>query len=222
MLLYQVRTVPPQTPQTNNLKERISFKHTDSKNAKWFECEQCLFRTKLKCSLYRHVLAKHSQDVEGFACEACSYKTKMKSSLKTHVKSQSRKWLKCEHCKSNLMGNLKRHILATHAAHEQVAWHKYQQCSYRTVQKIHLKQTREERNVKTHILRRQILKIKSVACEQRILKKHMLRRHTGLHIECIKWFECEKCSYKTKYTTELKRHTLVRHTYPKNKYQLVN
>src|SRR5699024_8593903 len=59
-------------------------KQTVEASIKWFECQQCEFKTKWKDALKRHISYKHTPEdsIKWFECQQCEFKTKRRFYLK--------------------------------------------------------------------------------------------------------------------------------------------
>ncbi|RZB73466.1 hypothetical protein BDFB_015167, partial [Asbolus verrucosus] len=95
------------TTMRASLERHLVTKHGQRPNgrrAKWFECDQCPYKTKQKLDYKRHVLVKHtifreSELVKWFLCKDCSYVTKKMYDLKRHMMQHEHpehiNWFKC-------------------------------------------------------------------------------------------------------------------------------
>jgi hypothetical protein len=80
-------------------------KHAPDEEVLWLRCEQCSYKTKLKDSLKRHVIALHKSDEEAkwFYCYNCEYRTLRKENLRRHMllkhtSSEALQWFGCDKC----------------------------------------------------------------------------------------------------------------------------
>ena len=56
-------------PKINILKKKTNLFHLE--DVKWYDCEECPFKTKHKKSLKKHVMAKHlhEEKIRWYECE---------------------------------------------------------------------------------------------------------------------------------------------------------
>jgi hypothetical protein len=65
------------------LKRHDRMKHTLNEETSWFRCEQCAYKTKLKCALRRHMtIHKSDEETKWFDCFNCEYRTRRKGNLR--------------------------------------------------------------------------------------------------------------------------------------------
>jgi hypothetical protein len=94
--------------QRCRMKHHKLIKHTSDEEALWLQCEQCSYKTKLKCSLRDHMnLHKSDEEARWFYCFNCEYRT----------------------CRK---GNFRRHMLVKHTTPEAVQWFACDKCPYQS------------------------------------------------------------------------------------------
>ena len=84
-----------------NLKSHINVRHLDEENVKWYHCNDCIYKSKSKCDLRKHV--RVHLDIRLYECDYCPYKAKRSGNLKDHINAHhldktEPKCFKCEQC----------------------------------------------------------------------------------------------------------------------------
>ncbi|KAJ3644881.1 hypothetical protein Zmor_022582 [Zophobas morio] len=162
--------------------------HCKKKKTKlWFECEHCFYKTTVKQTLQRHVVAKHTpaRQIQWLQCELCVYRAKRQDHLRTHVccmhPQDGDKWLQCEQCsyRTTQKDRIQKHVLCKHSS--EYGFH-CDQCDYKSKLKYHL-------------------------------KTHVLNQHPPPG--AVQWFQCANCAFKCKVKQALRRHMVLRHKRPR-------
>ncbi|XP_044253206.1 zinc finger Y-chromosomal protein 2-like [Tribolium madens] len=117
-------------------------------------------------------------------CHLCEFKTKDRNYLKTH-------------------------ILRKHTPPEAITWHQCELCLY--VGKF--KSDLNRHVIKQHTPRVKRVEIRCKFCRssfktEETLETHVSRRHTN---EVVKWYRCDECPHKTRYSEHFKRHKREQH-----------
>ncbi|KAJ3650509.1 hypothetical protein Zmor_016602 [Zophobas morio] len=102
---FSCHNKPKQTKTTKQTQEIA--KHLNE-GIDWYNCEKCVFRTKLFNSFKGHCKVMHSLEMakKPYVCEQCPFKSRYKSLLDSHVISRHmNKCYKCQYCS---------HVVKTH------------------------------------------------------------------------------------------------------------
>ncbi|CAL4224052.1 unnamed protein product, partial [Meganyctiphanes norvegica] len=205
--------------------------HTEEKR---FQCIQCQYSSKDKCSLKAHLLRVHTnKDLmecsictimcgtyeglqqhmlehiyeEPYKCDLCDFQTTKKRTFNIHQKGHTTdNKYDCEHCdkKFDQYSELERHMIK----HTQEKPFTCSLCEYRTAYKSALK---------THLLVKH-MDIKPYTCDHCNLKFSIetnLVRHMLKHTQ-EKPFMCDECGYRCNQKAGLEKHNCSNHTQKKS------
>ncbi|KAJ3644431.1 hypothetical protein Zmor_022164 [Zophobas morio] len=208
---------PYRSTKAHVLQKHINMKHTSPEDAEWFECNHCHWKTRLKVVLRRHIRYNHLE-VKWFQCNHCDYKSKFVANLRKHLVTkhttkENIQWFQCDKCdyRAKLKQTLKYHVETKHTPEIM----KCPKCTFRTaVESILTKHRREKHGSGggAKEVRRSMWR-KCEECGAEIEKNHWSRHQKEVHgdVNEIQWFECQKCTFKSKRKHSLKRHQENRH-----------
>ncbi|KAJ3653784.1 hypothetical protein Zmor_013018 [Zophobas morio] len=179
-------------------------------NSKWYNCDQCIFKTKRKGNLESHLLKhlKIPQDITIHKCAKCPFTNPSKHKLKMHLNARHldenhATWYNCEECpyKTKNIYNLRGHIRNNHRGQK---WHECDQCPYKTNHKSTLNR---------HIKSRHSHDTNKYSCKNCEFKTHDSLDWMQHIVVCNEqqknaWFHCDQCNFKTEHKDSLEAHVL--------------
>ena len=174
-----------------------------------YECDDCVYKTKMKSNLFRHLRTRHRQpNDEGKSeqtrhelCSTCGKLYKSKYGLSLHIKSVHEKELKyhCNVCNKgfNTLWNYKGHL----ASHDKVLREKCDTCEavfqYKKSLVAHKKICRINNQEESEIV--------CSTCKTKFTTKDALREHTYA-IHEARTLPCQHCGKRYKWRSSLSKH----------------
>jgi len=164
-----------------------------------YKCDQCIFHSRWKVSLNEHKSSLHGSNQRKWKCFKCNSLFKSNDSLKNHTsaiheKIKLLKSFKCEFCSQTFAqnGSLKIHIKTVH---EKLKPFKCNQCPEEFAKGYTMKIHQERMHIQGNF--------KCDGCEQIFHDKYGLREHKK---KTHRYYECDKCGYKSGELNILKKH----------------
>nr|CAI5830386.1 unnamed protein product [Callosobruchus analis] len=214
------------------LDDHIVKTHPDfiaSVSRKIHGCTQCAYKTVSKPSLDDHIVKRHPDFIASVSrkiheCTNCTFKTVRLSRLKEHIKvkhpdtASDRIINNCIYCNKTFVHKrtLNDHIVKTHpdfAASVNRKIFECTECTYKTVSTNDLKR---HMMVKHPDIAGGRITVRCSYCNKTFISKsslddHILKTHPDFIASVSrKVHECTECTYKTVFTSQLRRH-MVKH-----------